>query len=205
MIEQPTTEETAPEAKSETRPLDLKEHSPLNVFTCGPKMRVTDPCYSRDTWCTAVFDVKPGEYQAHYLLKDMGEWGNRVAELAVVHQDVDLDTVEWKSTEENAGVDSGQCGFYSDDKYPDSTGEYGDEDTLYGKTCEATLSDKRAAEHDHGVFTSSGFGDGGYDVFKVEQDGVIVGLALIFIYPEEDEEDEEEEPKRMVGAERDSP
>lgn len=80
MIEQPTTEETAPEAKSETRPLDLKEHSPLNVFTCGPKMRVTDPCYSRDTWCTAVFDVKPGEYQAHYLLKDMGEWGNRVAE-----------------------------------------------------------------------------------------------------------------------------
>ena len=67
-------------------------------------------------------------------------------------------------------VDSGQCGFYEEDYYnANQGGEYGDLDTFYGKACNITLSDEQAGIIDgKGFVSSSGWGDGMYQVFVGE-------------------------------------
>lgn len=168
-----------------------REHAALHTFTCGGKMRVTDPCYDRDTWCTVLLDVLPGTYRASWLRQRFHDWGNRVWELAVVHTDYAPSDLTWEPVEGEAGVDSGQCGFYDDAKYPEDRGDYGD-GGFYDQVCDDTLKGE-AARRPHGVFTSSGLGDGGYTVLAGKTaDGEIVGAVVVFLEAVEDDDDYED-------------
>ncbi|HEY5657138.1 MAG TPA: hypothetical protein VIY27_05070 [Myxococcota bacterium] len=159
---------------------NLPEHTPLNTFTCSGKLRATDPCYDKRVWCTIVLDVLPGTYRATCLRRPFHDWGNRVWELAVVHEGFAPSDLTWEAAEGEAGVDSGQCGFYDDAQYPDDPGDYG-EDGFYDRVCEDTLRGD-AARRAYGVFTSSGLGDGGYTVmFGKNADGIIAGALLVFL------------------------
>lgn len=193
--------------------------SDLKKITLSPKVIVSDPCYTRDPRIMGSFDnVKPGKYIPEITHTDQTSgWGIRVAELAVYHESTGgyVSDSRWQKADFEVGVDSGQAGIFSDSIYPtgDTTGEYGDKSTFYGTCCEATLGEGYRAirkwEEDgskgprpewnqgdtvfgQGVVSSSGYGDGGYDCFFVEQGGEIIAIKIVFITEEEEEDDYED-------------
>lgn len=173
-------------------------------------MRVTDPCYDKSTWCTGTFKALPGAWHAKTEVGPTS-WHFRVKALQVCHESLgDLPIQDYHSltkTDIDAGVDSGQCGFFDDKLFPDDKSqlEYED-DTFYGGCCAATLDDngpgggvvhllpKDAQSPIMGAVSSSGFGDGSYDVYvrKNEHDQVVLAL-LVYIGDDEDESEEDEE------------
>jgi len=153
-------------------------------------MRVTDPCYRRDSWCTDIVDnVKKGAWDA-YIKTDPDS--HRVSELMAFHKDVDGKTVKnasWTSREQIIGVDSGQCGFFDDKYYPENTGDYEDENSFYYKCCSATERDCGLVNY--GVVSRSGYGDGSYGCFILEdKDENVIGVKVVFIEECEDDDDE---------------
>jgi hypothetical protein len=168
------------------------DHDGLDpISIASGKARVTDPCYTRGTGGVHVIDVLPGVYHASYMFGDEG----RVAEVAIVHSDYNRSDLRWSEHLETAGVDSGQCGFADDEQYPsgDSTGEFEDEESFYGRVCKGTLSEKQAAELPFAVFTSTGYGDGSYPVYyAMDEERRVVGLALVFMWDEQEDDDGED-------------
>lgn len=111
------------------------------------KMRVTDPCYDKKTWCSGVIEnVLSGVWFAENIILDNEQtngWGNRNGELIVWHKDYDPSAII-ELTSIDVGVDSGQAGFFDDEEYPTGdTGEYGNTDTFYGKICEGTAGEPK--------------------------------------------------------------
>jgi len=166
----------------------------MNTFEIrSTQMRVTDPCYDKDTWCSGVLeDVLPGTWVAETNLSDEGPWGIRVARLIVRHQDYPAAEATMKTTID-VGVDSGQAGFFDESQYPEgSTGDFGDTDTMYGRICEGTLSETQLGIVEYGVASSSGYGDGGYDCYiGRNRDGQIVVAEIVFITDEEEDDEDD--------------
>lgn len=170
----------------------------IGEFTVGSKIIVTDPCYERvdeTSRLQAVLDVKPGVWNAQIIISDEGDWGKRVAELHAWYN-----TYSGRKPNEyvtNCGVDSGQLGFFDYDKYPIGVNgyepEYEDPDNWYKKACNETYQEnnrekKAGIVECMGVNSSSGFGDGSYDVYVArDADDKVVSIKAVFI----DEEDED--------------
>ena len=53
-------------------------------------------------------------------------------------------------------------------------------DIWYGHMCDRTLSDTQWGTYDNGVVSSSGFGDGTYNLLVAKHKGQIVGIAIDF-------------------------
>lgn len=97
---------------------------------------VCDPCYQiEDDYL--IDNVKEGEY---IPIVEYGTEG-RVKSLTVIHKK--YEPVNFKLHNINVDVDSGQAGIFSKSIYPEgeSTGEYSDKETFYGKCCDATLGE----------------------------------------------------------------
>jgi hypothetical protein len=114
----------------------------ITSFTINSStIRVTDPCYTKDVWCSGIIDnVLVGDWFADTLIFPDSKtgWGDRIAEIFIWHKDYSFENIN-ELTEVNVGVDSGQAGFFDDSQYPDGeTGEYGDLNTFYGKVCAGT-------------------------------------------------------------------
>ncbi len=112
------------------------------------QLRVTDPCYTKGTWCAGVLEnILPGSWIAEKVVatnKETGGWGDRIAELCIWHGDYIGNVDAHELTEIHVGVDSGQAGFFDESQYPEGeTGEYMDLDTFYGKVCEGTKGEYR--------------------------------------------------------------
>lgn len=62
-------------------------------------------------------------------------------------------------------------------------GEYDDIENFYGLACSLTLSKQKGGiMNNSGVVSSSGYGDGEYEVYVGENDiGEIVSISIIFI------------------------
>lgn len=156
---------------------------------------VTDPCYNYDER-QIIDNALPGEWITNVVMSDEGVWGNRVAELIVMNVDSNHNEYEWvKNRDIEVGVDSGQAGFFDSFMYPrGDTGEYDDKDSFYGKVCKMTVTKEgksTAGVLSFGAVSSSGYGDGGYDLYTVTQNGKVVAAKIVFIGDEEyDEEDE---------------
>ena len=149
-------------------------------------LRVSDPSYDKDTWCAGVIeDVKNGNWESYIKLD---ETSSRVSELISLYSDVSSVTRKkdnWIEQSIEVGVDSGQCGIFDDDYYPNvKTGEFGDTETFYGKCCDMTTSEFSGVL-DFGTVSSSGFGDGSYVCYTLEDKNGVVGVKIVFI--EEDE------------------
>lgn len=89
------------------------------IVTSG-KLRVSDPCYDKDTWCAGVLEaVKNGAWIAKVVKSDEDSWGKRCAELVVHHREFNLpdDSDEWEVQNIDVGVDSGQAGFFDEAYY----------------------------------------------------------------------------------------
>lgn len=186
---------------------DLKQ---LGNFTITGQMKVSDPCYRPEVWCSGVLDTKPGVWEAAIMVldnEDTGGWGSRVAVLAVKHKDCSIplatDTIsetsdylklsllnEWKIAGFEVGVDSGQAGFYDNDNFINRNG--GEDEKWYEKMCNITLSKEQAGVFTDGVVTSSGYGDGGYPcIFHTGISGKVDFAYIIFIGDDDEEQEED--------------
>lgn len=173
-------------------------------FELGSCAFITDPCYSRGTWCMGEVKTKPGVWYTAALMSDEGSWGMRVKTLLAWHESSDDFTAEYTLNKLpfEVGVDSGQAGIFCESIYPDgdTTGEYGDLNAFYGKACAASDTGSAFGIVDgRGVCSESGYGDGGYSAFAKFDGDECVAIRIEFIPDEcfdteygldEDEEDD---------------
>ena len=164
----------------------------LGTFlTSSDVLRITDPCYDKGVWCSGtVKNCKIGEWSAFLIYRDEGDWGVRVAENIAMFGEVSIEQAQkiidesiWINSNISVGVDSGQCGIFDDSKYPDGddTGEYGDDNSFYGKCCNYTLGEENGGVLDFGIVSSSGYGDGSYDCFISKGNDKISIVRIIFL------------------------
>ena len=151
------------------------------------KIYVSDPCYEydeNDNSCVLTLkDVVNGKYVA-------------TMNVAIIYHDIESLTIkheDYLHSEPSIfagkiGVDSGQAGFFDDDYYKENQGgDFDDLTTLYGLACSLVLSKQEGGiVHNRGVVSSSGCGDGEYEVFiGINEIGEIVSASIIFIEEEE--------------------
>src|SRR5690349_8432684 len=90
------------------------------------KMYVSDPCYSRDTWCQGLLEnVKNGVWKAA-VVKGTTDWGDRCWEVFAVNDAYPLNTEICEITSTEIGVDSGQAGIFDADSFHGGEDEWGD-------------------------------------------------------------------------------
>lgn len=166
----------------------------MKTITLGNKVMVSDPCYEMNTWCQGVVDnVMPGIYNCSVVYSDEGDWGVRVAEIEVMHQDARRYILS--AADFVVGVDSGQAGIFDYEYYAKYHTEHDVDDNWYDRVGNITLSDESAGIiDDNGLVSSSGFGDGTYGCYLAkDSDGCVVGLKVVYLYEEEDEEWDDDE------------
>lgn len=142
----------------------------------------TDPCYDKDTWCTVTINnCKNGKYNSYIDKKD-----GRISKLFIVHVDHDNEdgTRDFNDMVGNGGVDSGQFGFFDFDSFPkEGLGEHNDINSVYRKICEGTCSSNQYSIDTNYVVSSSGWGDGGYDVSVMYGNNEqVVGILVDYIH-----------------------
>jgi hypothetical protein len=160
-------------------------------------IRVTDPCYTPDTWCAGDFEARNGTWNAEIVYSEDNSWGRRVVELHIWHTGIRYARSAhlFKELIIDVGVDSGQCGFFDSEEYKTNQGgDFDDKESFYGKVCALTLQESDpAGVISFGAVSSSGPGDGSYRVSIIESDGKAVAAKVVFIDDSEQEEEEEEE------------
>jgi hypothetical protein len=180
----------------------LYEALPEVIFELGefqlsqPKMLVTDPCYEPGTWCTGTLEALPGKWRAQTVVGPTS-WYLRTKQLRVRHESIDAKVFEqlenFEDSGVDAGVDSGQCGFFDSEVYA-KVQPQGRE--WYDKICDLTIDTTGGggiSPEGAGAVSQSGFGDGGYGVKVLRKSGKVVAAVLVYVGAEEDDLDDEDE------------
>ena len=174
---------------------------------------VSDPCYSRPTWCqTVLTDVLPGRYISQV---NEDPETDRCAELLVIHEDFYQSRLIYDE-HSSCGVDSGQLGIFDAASYRSDAAAEGittpyvdfalpgdslEGDSWYTKMCKFTLAELNWGAYDAGVVSRSGWGDGMYPLDVARNDkGQIVAMLITFI-DTDPEEDDEPDSCNECGAE----
>jgi len=165
-------------------------------------MRVSDPCYDKDVWCTGLLDnCVTGTWEGAVLTVDEG-FGERVSVLVARHKETgpDFSSVHnllkgrrgsgWVEQKFQIGVDSGQAGLFDDAHYQDETvfeGLPAPEKSFgslwYSHCCEITLSEPKAGVLPFGAVSSSGYGDGCYVCYTHDgKSGEVDFACIVFIF-----------------------
>jgi len=148
---------------------------------------ISDPCYEYDenenSCVLTLKDAVNGKYIATMKVERIY---HDIESLIIKHED-------YLHSEPNIfagkiGVDSGQAGFFDKEYYAENQGgDFDDLTTLYGLACSLVLSKQEGGiVHNREVVSSSGCGDGEYEVFiGINKIGEIVSASIIFIEEEE--------------------
>lgn len=151
------------------------------------KIRVTDPSYDPSevpSACYTVVDmVKRGIWKCVATMADIPEWGERVLELWIHHKD--KRELEGENMVGYSAVDSGQCGFFFNDDFERLYKNKEKSDKWYKMVCKENKD--AGVIVDEGVVTSSGLGDGLYEVFtEYDEHGEVDSIHLIFLNVDEE-------------------
>ena len=171
------------------------------VIELHDEVMVSDPCYELGTWCQKIVkNVKSGLYNVFVLNSDV--WGGRIGALCVIHEEQARRncSLQWEEEGGTIAVDSGQCGIFSLDTYrkdnlfkiyPKFQFEADrDGDKWYAHMCDKTLSSEQFGVYGYGAVSSSGIGDGVYDLYTLtDDDGKVVGFLIDYLIEEELEMD----------------
>lgn len=153
----------------------------LGAMDFGDTVDITDPCYSKDVWCRLNnVRIVPGTYEARANTKDEGECGVRVARLGIYKSPkiYRTDRRTWTAIGD-IGVDAGLAGIFAhkadftDDEWVDFC------NTI--KEGFAWAFDDPAVK---GFCSTSGFGDGCYDVIghpSAENPDIFDGIEIRFL------------------------
>lgn len=149
------------------------------------EIRVTDPCYTPDTWCAGTFKAKDGKWHARFERVD-----GYVGSLLISHE-MAGDVKAEEMLEHDLGVDSGQLGFFDSARYPTSAEQFTYEShTFYGHCCGVT-SPNGIVDEDMGVVSMTYCGDGSFRCYVGRnEDGEIVIARVPFVADEEEDEEE---------------
>lgn len=173
----------------------------IGEINLSSKVIVSDPCYDLGTWCSGTIDnLKPGKYNCYIIQRDT-DWGKRVCELIVIHQDVILDSSDISVIENfEVGVDSATAGIFDYDyyaKFHTSSARDVHDEWWQKVVMEGFFGTKENLNNDFvisdglGVMTTSGYGDGGYDCFTHSNSlGQKDAIKIVFITEEEEEEED---------------
>lgn len=174
------------------------------------RILITDPCYDKGTWCTEVADLPKGTYNCYVRHMD-----GRNSAIFLLEEKFDnkgqLFIVDLEHELASCGVDSGQLGFFNQNKYQEAVSKevfeqsltenfpYEDwkrtweegmsaEDSFYKCCCNHTLNNNRCGIIEGvGFVSGSGYGDGSYPAFYLEDfNGNRVGVQVVFIDEDED-------------------
>jgi hypothetical protein len=156
------------------------------------EIRVSDPCYDRDTWCNFSIKAKKGEWNAFVELKDLGSWGERVGSIVAEHSKPGKLS---KPKTQTIGVDSGQAGIFDDKYFKDDSSiedvkrihsnSICEDEPWYSICCDRTLSKNQWGVIPFGVVSSSGVGDGCYEVtYYTNKKGEAVRIEILFLCDE---------------------
>jgi hypothetical protein len=139
---------------------------------------ITDPCYSKGTWCRMTAEVKAGEYACNIWRHTEKYWFQgaqhddvRVGKIGI-YRDGIVPNVKLMQPIGSIGVDAGLAGFFMNK--PD----YNDEE--WDEFC-ASIYKGDSWIKDEGFFSSSGYGDGHYPVYAYKIDNEIVALEIRFL------------------------
>lgn len=164
------------------------------TFT-STELDVTDPCYDKDVWCRIRVPITPGTYNYEVRVVWEGDWGKRVKAIRLTKEEAGFTKITYgKQMEGEVGVDSGTAGFFenkpdydSDRNDPNEQTEWaaifdlqtkGDADENYPWITEGHKDNAAKCES---IFTSSGYGDGGYFVKELlDKDKNWCGYELRF-------------------------
>ena len=139
----------------------------------------SDPCYKSGEWCADSFPAKNGLYRVYIYHTE-----NRNAVLEIIHKDYDTNSVDWDDADSACGVDSGTFGFF-DKEYYDNHHDGELDEEWYDKN--VVNSDDYLLTDGAGAWSTSGYGDGMYDLQCVwcnkENDDAdsVAGLRAVFI------------------------
>ena len=177
-----------------------KESKEVNIGTfelTQPVARISDPCYSKDTWCNGTVDnCLPGTWNAVVHHFEEGSWGTRcgflIANCATFGKPSPYD-VRWEKLDITVGVDAGQAGIFDEEYFKCDPSVNGVkrmggknnspiciDDPWYSICCDRSMSDNQAGVIPYGCNSSSGYGDGSYTAYKIEQDGKTVAIMIDF-------------------------
>jgi len=184
-----------------------------NQILLGEEVIISDPCYEVPTWCQEIIkNVRPGVYDTQVDYRESAGWGERVHSLTVLHNIIKSPI--WEHHCNHIGVDSGQAGVFCMTSYrndemsqelpwlTEKGDPFGDHpfrpvkeegEQWYVKMCDRTLSTEEGwGTYDTGVVSSSGYGDGQYELLISQMDGMIHGFKIIFIDDSYQEEEYDE-------------
>lgn len=155
----------------------------LGKIKLNDTVMVSDPCYKVGVWCQGeINNVLEGEYNV-FISEDDG----RIKEL-IVSNDKYPEIEDWEINMEQpfeVGVDSGNAGIFDYKYYYDTHEEDDILDEWYDDML-AGLFDNEDSKNwlffrNHGVITSSGYGDGVYHCYTAEHDNKVMAIKIIFI------------------------
>ena len=143
------------------------------------KIQICDPSYKLgDSGTLTINNALNGKYFASFEVED-----NFIANLHICHQKYSNSILEFEKFGD-IYFDSGQAGFFDFNFFvKNQGGTFDDVSSFYGTSCAITLSPKQAGIiNNFGVISSSGFGDGRYDVFVAKNiNEKIVAAFISFI------------------------
>lgn len=155
----------------------------LGTIVLGSAVRVTDPCYDPNVWCSGRLDILPGEYDCTVCRSKCGAWGERNIKISIRHRE-SKPTPKWEDAPFVVGVDSGQAGFFDADYYAENhtDDDYNNPESWYRRVCNLTLNEPCCGNIDRkGAVSESGWGDGSYICsFRRNSDGYIVEAKIDF-------------------------
>ena len=140
------------------------------------KIVVADPSYDYgDSGTVLLKKVLSGKYLASVTNAD-----SLITSLKICHSDYKNSDLNFERYRFIA-VDSGQAGFFDKDYFvKNQGGTFGDLNSFYGLACSITMSPKQAGTiHKKGVVSSSGFGDGCYNLFVAKNSANKIVSAFI--------------------------
>ena len=150
----------------------------VGTLTLNKTVDITDPCYDRSVWCRMTEPCMPGEYTGYVDIFDEGEWGERVASISIYKDDKAVPLSQMHYIGE-IGVDAGLAGFFNNKR------NFNDEE--WTQFCSEIEEGNAWCLYD-GIFSSSGYGDGGYSVYANDERSA---FTIVFIGDEEEEDEEE--------------
>lgn len=155
----------------------------LGKIKLNDTVMVSDPCYKVGVWCQGeINNVLEGEYNV-FISEDDG----RIKEL-IVSNDKYPEIEDWEINMEQSfevGVDSGNAGIFDYKYYYDTHEEDDILDEWYDDMLTGLFDNEDSKNwlffRNHGVITSSGYGDGVYHCYTAEHDNKVMAIKIVFI------------------------
>lgn len=202
------------------------------IVISDPSYEFDEKTYKHDTWKlnALISNAKKGKWQAWLYQHNYKKGGKRNAVLYAIHASIinENDTPDkiknqkWEKIMD-LGVDTGQIGIHDINHFrndldannkklaeyikPDDMKDPGEK--WYAMVCAVTYNDNpsNAGIIPYGVVSSSGWGDGIYELYSLTNENNVIGLKIIFIrddqcgcYKEEFENGECKKCKIKMGG-----